>query len=225
MGAFDAKDVEHYGGSGGAGFFKLNDHGDVARVRILYDKVEDVQGYAVHRVKLPDSKYGRDVNCLRNYNDPEDMCPFCRQGIPQQAMLYIPLYNIDQDEIQLWSRGKTWFGKIASLCSRYPHLVSHVFEIERNGKAGDKKTTYELFEVDKDDTRIEDFKVPKVIGGAILDKTADDMEYYLENGEFPPEEDEEDEVPVRRSRRETSSSRPATRRTPAGRHSQPDEEF
>ena len=227
MGAFGAKDADHYGGSGGAGFFKLENDKDVARVRILYDGVEDITGYAVHRVNTPDSQYGRDVNCLRNYNDPIDVCPFCRERIAQQAQLYIPLYNIDDDSIQLWSRGKTWFSKLSSYCSRYPHLVSHIFEIERNGKAGDKKTTYELYEVDKDDTTIEDFDIPEVIGTVILDKTAEDMEYYLENGEFPPVE--EDEMPVRRGssrensrdreREEPVSNRRTGRRTPANRRS------
>lgn len=219
MGKFAVNDVDHYGGSGGTGFFKLTDDGDKARVRILYNDIKDVEGYAVHRVKTPDSKYGKDVNCLRNYNDPVDACPFCREKIPQQAMLYIPLYNIDEDSYQIWSRGKKYFHRISSLCSRYPNLVSHIFEIERVGKANDKQTDYQFYEVSGggDETTLEDFDyIPDPMGGALLDKSADDMEYYLENGDFPPDEDDdEEEMPRRRtsSRRGAEEEEKPRRRT------------
>ena len=203
--AFD--DIDNYGGQGGAGFFRLKKDKEVAQVRFLYNGIEDVEAYAVHKVDTPDSKYGRYVNCLRSYDEPKDNCPFCREGVPQQVRLFIPLYNIDEDKIQIWDRGKTFAHKMTSLCSRYPNLVSHVFEIERNGKENDKKTTYETYEVDKDDTTLEDLdvQIQDILGGAVLDKTAEDMEYYLEAKEFPPDEDE-DEEPVRRrpSRRRDS---------------------
>ena len=203
--AFD--DIDNYGGQGGAGFFRLKKDKEVAQVRFLYNGIEDVEAYAVHKVDTPDSKYGRYVNCLRSYDEPKDNCPFCREGVPQQVRLFIPLYNIDEDKIQIWDRGKTFAHKMTSLCSRYPNLVSHVFEIERNGKEIDKKTTYETYEVDKDDTTLEDLdvQIQDILGGAVLDKTAEDMEYYLEAKEFPPDEDE-DEEPVRRrpSRRRDS---------------------
>lgn len=243
--AFD--DIDRYGGQGGAGFFSLKNDKDVAQVRILYNGVEDVEGYAVHKVATPDSQYGRYVNCLRKYDEPRENCPFCREGIAQQVRLFIPLYNIDEDKMQIWDRGKKFASKITSLCSRYPDLVSHVFEIERNGKPKEQTTTYEIYEIDKDDTTLEDLDIdiPDMIGGVVLDKSVDDMEYYLEAKEFPPEEDEE---PVRRrtsrhaesdneedeenerprSRRNTSSnnSRSGGRRTPAksGRRGRNDEE-
>lgn len=205
--AFD--DIERYGGQGGAGFFSLKNDKDVAQVRILYNGVEDIEGYAVHKVDVRGSQYGRYVNCLRKYDEPRENCPFCRENIAQQVRLFIPLYNIDEDKMQIWDRGKKFASKITSLCSRYPNLVSHVFEIERNGKPKDQQTSYEIYEVDKDDTTLEDLDIdiPDMLGGVVLDKSADDMEYYLEEGEFPPDEDEE-ELPVRRrgSRRDESDT-------------------
>ena len=147
-----------------------------------------------------------------------------------QVKLFIPLYNIDEDQVQTWDRGKKMFEKMSSLCSRYAskdNLVQHVFEIERHGKPKDTATTYEIYEVEKDDTQLEDFEdMPKILGGLVLDKTAEDMEYYLEEGQFPPT-DEEDEKPRRRgsSRRQEEDSeeeeeRPARRserRTPSRR--------
>ena len=236
--AFD--EIDNYGGQGGAGFFRLKKDKEVAQVRFLYNDIEDVEAYAVHKVDTPDSKYGRYVNCLRSYDEPKDNCPFCREGVPQQVRLFIPLYNIDEDKIQIWDRGKTFAHKMTSLCSRYPNLVSHIFEIERNGKENDKKTTYEVYEVDQDDTTLEDFdELQDILGGAVLEKSVDDMEYYLEEKEFPPEEgddepvrrrtssrgkkveeddelpfDEEEEEAPRRSRSERSE-RSSGRRTPA----------
>ena len=103
--------------------------------------------------------------------------------------------------------------------------MQHIFEVERHGKPKDTSTTYEIYEVEKDDTQLEDFEdTPKILGGLVMEKTAEDMEYYLESGEFPPEDDED--KPKRRgsSRRqdddEEEEERPArreSRRTPSRR--------
>ena len=224
MGRFRADEVDNYGGNGGTGFFSLRNDKDVARVRIMYNSAEDVTGYAVHEVKINDKK--RYVNCLREYNEPLSKCPFCEARMYQTAKLFIPLYNIDEDRVQIWERGKKFFGKLSSVCARYASkepLVSHVFEIERNGKPKETSTTYEIYDIEKDGTTLEDLpEIPDPIGSVILDKSADDMNYYLESGEFPPEDDsahvrrrsrreEKDEVPFEENRRGSG------RRTPAGR--------
>lgn len=219
MARFNVNDSEHYGGSGGSGFFKISNDKEVARVRFLYEGIDDVEGYAVHRVQIgmkdngkPDYRY---VNCLREYNQPVSECPFCRDGIPQMAKVFVPLYNIDQDQIQVWDRGKTFFSKLSGLCSRYKNLVSHICEIERHGKPGDTSTTYEIYEVDSDDSSLEDFEVPQILGKIVLDKTAEDMEYYLQEEQFPPEDDEP--APSRRGGRKQEEEEEAPRRRTQGR--------
>ena len=207
MGRFSINDVEHYGGKGGAGYFSLKNDRDTARVRFMYNNIDDVEGYAVHEVMVGDKK--RYVSCLRSYDEPLDKCPFCRERKPQTVKLFVPLYNIDQDKVQVWERGKKFFQKMSSICSRYDNLVSHTFDIERNGKAGSQTTTYEIYPVGEDNTTLEDLpELPVILGGLVLDKSADDMEYYLENGSFPPEDGDE---PVRRR----DSEPPIARRTPA----------
>ena len=229
MARFKAGEEDHFGGQGGTGFFGIAKNHEVKRIRFLYNTIEDVQGDSVHKVTV--NGKDRYVNCLRDYNDPVDVCPFCAEKKFVQAKLFIPVYNIDEKALQLWDRGRTMFGKMATLCNRYASngdtLVSHIFEVERNGEPKDTKTTYEIFEIEQDDTTLDDFdEIPQALGGLVLDKTAEDMEYYLETGEFPPEE--EDDVPVRRSSRasEKADEKPArrerdaaptTRRTPAGR--------
>ena len=195
MARFKADEVDRYGGQGGAGYFSLKNDKDVATVRFMYDSIDDVTGYAVHEVEIDGRK--RYVNCPREYNEPLDKCPFCAAKKFQAAKLFIPLYNVQEQKIQIWERGKKFFSKISSICARYPHLVSHEFEIERNGKKGETTTTYEIYETKHDDTTLEDLPdVPDILGGLILDKSTDDMEFYLENGYFPPDDD----VPVCRRR-------------------------
>ena len=210
MARFRYDEADHYGGQGGTGFFSLKNDKDVALVRFMYNSVDDVEGYAVHQVEIDGKK--RYVNCLREYNQPKDVCPFCRANMFTTAKLFIPVYNIDEDKVQMWERGKKFISKISSICARYPDVVSHKFEIERNGKKGETTTTYEIYEVGKDETTLEDLPdVANPLGSIVLDKSADDMEFYLDNEYFPPDGEE---APVRRREpREREEERPV-RRTP-----------
>jgi len=210
MARFGLSDADNYGGQGGGGFFSLKNDRDTARVRFLYDSIDDVEGLAVHQVDVGDGKK-RYVNCLREYGQPIDSCPLCAKSYPVQAKYFIPLFNIDKDRIETWERGRKFGAKLSSMCSRYPHLVSHIFEIERNGKAGDTQTTYEIYETADDDTKIEDFEIPNALGTIVLDKTADEMQTYLRTGNFP--NDGTDEEPPRR--RSSASDEAPTRRTPS----------
>ena len=216
MARFNTENADKYGGQGGAGYFSLKNDKDVAQVRFMYDSIDDVEGYAVHEVTIDDKK--RYVNCLREYNEPKDKCPFCAANKFTTAKLFIPIYNIDLDRVQVWERGKKFISKISSICARYPNVVSHKFEIERNGQKGDTSTTYEIYEIGKDDTTLQDLPEPNpILGTLVLDKSADDMEFYLDNGYFPP--DDED-MPVRRRARQEDEppfEERGTRRTPANR--------
>ena len=222
MGRFDYSEAEHYGSQGNGGsYFKLQNDKEVARVQLLGNDMNDFPGYAVHQVEV-DGK-NRWVNCLRDYQDPVDVCPFCAAKIKQQARLFIPLYNIDADEVQIWERGKNFFPTLAGYCARNPEVVSVVTEIERHGKPHDTSTTYQLYST-KDEPerdRLEDFEdeIPEIIGRYVLDKTADDMEYYLDHEEFPKSEDNssEDEAPRRRERSSDRESGREERRRPSRR--------
>ena len=211
MGRFSYDDVDNYGSSGGSSFFSLKNDGDVARVRFMYNDMNDVEGYAVHEVEVDGKR--RFVNCLREYNEPKSNCPLCANGNTQKVKLYIPIYDVDDKEVKIWERGKNFFSKISSLCARYANgntpLVSHVFEIERHGKKGDTGTTYEIYDVSCDETTLEDLpEVPDIIGGIVLDKIKDELEFYVNEGYFSNggTKKSSGDVPVRRtpaSRRET----------------------
>jgi hypothetical protein len=213
--------MDKYGGQGGTGYFSLKNDRDVATVRFLYNTADDVEGYAVHEVEIDGKK--RYVNCLREYNQPIDDCPFCKARKYQVAKLFIPMYNVDEEKVQVWERGKKFFNKLSSVLARCDAdpIYSQTFDIERNGKAGDTQTTYEIYQTkDKpDDFTLDDCEEPMIFGRIVLDKSAEDMEFYLEEGYFPPE----DEEPVRRrssrrEEREEEDERPrrrSSRRTPS----------
>ena len=225
--AFD--EADKYGGQGGAGFFQLKDEGDKAKVRVMYETVDDIVGDSVHEVPVLDEygepvmgKNGRPrkqyVNCLREYNDSKEVCPFCRDGKYVTVKLFIPVYNLDENKVQIWERGKTYFKRMTRIASRYDNIVSQVFEIERSGKKGDQQTEYFIEPVGKaDDTTLADLPpLTEILGNHVLNKTADDMEYYLTEGHFPPTGDEdEDERPKRRRQQEEDV--PVRRRTPSKR--------
>ena len=181
---FSYNDAENYGSNGSSSFFTLKNDKDTARVRIMYRNMNDVEGLAVHEVEVDGKK--RYVNCLREYNDPIDMCPLCKANYKIIAKLFVPLFNEETGEVMVWERGKKFFGKLSSLCGRYDNLVSHVFDIERNGKPKDTATTYEIYNVSEDNTTLEDLPEPvDVMNGIVMDKSAEDMEYYVRYGEFP----------------------------------------
>lgn len=186
MARFNYADADKYGGQGGAGYFSLKNDGDVARVRFMYNSLDDVVGYAVHQVEIDGKK--RYVNCLREYNSPIDDCPFCKARKFQTVKLFIPIYNVDEQKVQVWERGKKFFAKMSSLCGRYAdrdNLVQHEFDIERHGAKGDQTTSYEIYEVSKDETSLADLPELPNMDTLVLEKTAEEMQYYLDNNKFP----------------------------------------
>ena len=200
-------------GSSKGSYFSLKDDKDTARVRFLYNGAEDIEGFTVHRVKVGDRE--RYVNCLVEDKGSIADCPFCQAKYPKFAKMFIPLYNEDTDQIQTWERGQKFYGTISGLCARYPKIVSRTFDIERNGKAGEQTTTYSVYPVgDADGTTVQDIlddmgmeSLPNPLGTIILNKSADEMEAYIETGDFPMTENpvrrrsaDNDDTPRRRGR-------------------------
>ena len=78
MGRISIADAEHYGNQKGGSWFSLKDDHDTAKVRFMYESIDDVQMDVVHEVEVDGKK--RYVNCIRSYNEPADNCPLCRAG-------------------------------------------------------------------------------------------------------------------------------------------------
>lgn len=207
MARFNLDTADNYGQQGGgSSFFQLKNDKDTAKVRFLYRTMDDVEGYAVHRVQVGDKE--RYVNCLREYNEPLDKCPFCAAQLKVTPRLFIKLWNEDAQEAQIWDRSKAYFQRLASLASRYNPLCNEVVEIERSGVKGDMQTTYEFYPVDNSEFDIDNVECSEPLGTIILDKTADEMNEYLDTGSFPS-----DSAGVAQERQAVRSEVP-TRRTP-----------
>ena len=186
MSKFHVMDAEKYGGQGGGGYFSLKNPGDSARVRIMYDRFEDIECYAVHQVVIGGKK--RFVDCLRSYDEPVDMCPMCKAGIFTQVKIFIPLYCVDEDRIKVWERGKTYIPKLKALFEAYAKersLAATVFKITKTeDELG--KFSFEIAAEYTGSMEVEDFEdsPSPVYGGLVLQKTAAELEHYLEIGSF-----------------------------------------
>lgn len=218
MSKFNFEESENYGG-GKNNFFSLKDDKDTAIIRFLYNDMNDIEGVACHTIEVNGKNI--DVECLRKYNEPLHKCPLCEAGHPISAKLFIPVYDEGAKETKIWTRGKTFFQKLSSLCSRYNPLVATPFEVERCGKKGDTKTTYELYPMNSDKSIIEDFPEIKAEEVAYQVKSFEQLEIFLQTGTFGDEIEEtrarkrqnvenERQMPVRGSENEVS--RPVRRR-------------
>ena len=187
MARFSYEESENYG-AGKSSFFSLKDDKDTAKIRFLYNDLADIQGVTCHEVQVGDKRI--DVECLRAYNEPVAKCPLCEANYRTKAILFVPVYDEDAKESKIWTRGKKFFDKLSSLCSRYRPLVGTPFEVERNGKKGDTSTTYELFPMKSDNSRIEDFPEVSAEGSAFQVKTFDELVEYLQTGRFSTAEND-----------------------------------
>ena len=59
-------------------FFQMKNDGDIEKVNILYETIDDVECHSLHKVKVN----GRDrwVECLREVGDEVEACPLCASG-------------------------------------------------------------------------------------------------------------------------------------------------
>lgn len=214
MARFNYTEADNYGGTGGSGFFSLKDDGDKATVRLLYNDVNDIECFSVHQIEIDGKK--RYVDCLRQSHEPVENCPFCAAGRPTAVKLIVPVYDVNEDAVKIWERGKGFIPQITSLCATYGEdgpIVSQQFIIVRSGKAGSKDTRYSILPTRDsiDDTRLEDFTMPDICGpqGFILEKSYEDMQTFLDTGHFAADEEQQ---PVRRTTARNSENNEPVRR-------------
>lgn len=180
MAKINLNELDNYGG-GEFSYFSLKNDKDTSQVRFMLNDINDVTAYAVHKINVN----GRDrwVNCLRSYSEPLDMCPLCLARNTPQVRFIIPLYDVENQIIRFWERGKNFYSTLHTLCNEHNPLVSTIIEIERNGVAGDTNTKYECYEVSNDDTTLEDLpEIPDPVGTIILDEPYENLQNYVEVG-------------------------------------------
>lgn len=203
-----ADEAQNYQSNLNGEWFSLKNDKDVARVQFMIDSYEDLDVFACHRVKIGDKE--RYVDCLRTYDEPIDKCPLCAAGVPVKPVRFVVMYQHDDGKVKIWERGKNFVAKLQSLCNRYSPLSQYVFEIERVGKAGSKDTRYEIYPMDRvEPVDLSEVERPELLGGLILEKAPEEMEVFLQTGNFPQTD-------------ESAPESPAPRRVPAGTVSAPE---
>lgn len=214
---FGMEQMEQVVPESSAGYFSLKDDGDKARIRILYETLNDVEGHTVHQVEMSNG-FKKYVECLRPDKDaPFDMCPLCYAKNKAFMKMWIPVYNCDENELCLFERGKKFWTS-----TLYPAFVEHgtpmcsnIFTIIRHGKAGDmKNTTYELIHEGSDDTTLDDFDELPALPETLMTATEEEMNRYLETGSF--DEDEAPDISRRGNRGSSDSDAGVTRRGSSG---------
>lgn len=218
-------------GGGGFGFFKIGEDGETKNIRLLYNTIDDIPADIVHRVSV-DGK-SRWVNCLRDKaDDPVHICPLCAAGNARQRRVFLRVFEITkfdkktgtdiEGDVKYWDRGNSIISDLESLSKRYSPLVEHIFEVERKGKRGDMSTSYKFYETFDDEKSLEDYPPEEdILGTIILNKTAEEMDEFIETGEFPKASDTfgDDERPKRdRGERDKRRTEERNERTRGQRH-------
>lgn len=131
------KSIEQYNEERFGNFFLLRNDGDFADVIFLYRSTADMLVADTHYIKTAD--YSGYVHCCgRN-------CPACANGIRVQTKLFIPLYNIQDQEIQFWDRSIRFeIQFLNDVFANCPNPSEYVFRVTRRGVSGDPNTRYEI---------------------------------------------------------------------------------
>lgn len=185
------------------GFFNLVNDGDEAVVRFMYSSVDEFEVYTVHPLEVTTStgkKWYPKVYCLReDSNQPTGDCPFCQMGEKIQDRFYIKLIHYVKDESghivpqeKIWDRGVAYARKLKNLINEYGPLTDCIFKVRRSGERGSQDTTYDIMYGSPNIYTPElypkmpnAFKDYHVLGDTVLMKSAEDMLYFIQTGQFP----------------------------------------
>lgn len=179
------------------GFFSLKNDGDEAIVRICLDDTKDLDFLTTHQITL-DGRFRR-VNCLReSAMDDIGKCPLCNSGLPIQNRIFIKLLKYDVVDGTVvanpvvWERPASFGATLRTFIQEYGPLSDCILKIKRRGAAGDRSTSYDVLFVNQalypEDKYKKDFSAftnLKILGRFVLDKTAEELEGFVNTGSFP----------------------------------------
>ena len=177
-------------------YFSLKDDGDTAIVRFNVKSSDDIIVHSQHTLKI-DGKW-RKIECLRNSNDSVDVCPLCKSGEKQQFKIYLELlvYENESGKVvktsRIWETSVSFRRTLNSYIMDYGDLRKVIFKLTRQGKRGDMKTTYTLIpanpQIYTDENYVPDFSdfdTFDIHRGVLLNKSKEELEYLVANGNFP----------------------------------------
>ena len=202
------------------GYFKLKP-GEKAVVRFNYDSASELEIVTLHEVKVKDRL--RTIVCLRSASEPLDKCPFCASGLPIKARVFVKLLHYTQNADgsvkvtpEVANFPKKYADVLMSRYNEYGSLRDNLFTITRIGSG--VETTYDIqyanpVKYSEANGYIKDFKDFETLDLAhhsYSEKTREDMEEYLQSGDFPMRKrdnqtvaspvPEDDDIPVQTSK-------------------------
>lgn len=121
-------------------WFGIKQDKQTKQIRILYNTIDDVYFDVVHEVKV--NGRNRVISCLNSRGQNVNDCPMCRAGYQQKVLLYVPVLDLSDNKIKIWTRSKGFLPTIQGLMMRNNPLSGTVFEVMRNGEKGSPTTTY-----------------------------------------------------------------------------------
>jgi hypothetical protein len=118
---------------------------------------------------------------------------------------YVPLMVYEQTSdgryvgtVKLWERGSNFKSDISTMVSTYSPLSNYPFTIVRNGQKGNMQTKYNFLPiVDRNvvasipPVDFESIEIPEALGTIVMNKTVDEINYFLQNSKFPDVENKQ----------------------------------
>lgn len=156
-------------------FFSLANDKDSAVVRFLVgaELKAEKDWFIVHQVEVEGIK--RWVQCSEEHD-----CPLCLAGNKPQLKIFLQLVDSRDGLLKTWERGNTFIPKIQGLMNKYGNLYERKFEVERHGKKGDQKTTYEVYPLDKDGVNVDELpEKQNLLGSFVLQKSHAEMKQMI----------------------------------------------
>lgn len=194
------------------GFFKLKD-GEEALVRINVAKLDDLKFATVHKPVFGKKFEGlgtgfTPVSCLNEVGSYSDACPFCKAAAEGHEVVgkaakvvYVQMLVAYKDASTgafsaavpvVWERPAGFSKELASKLRDYGSLAEHVFKVSRLGAGKDTKYSLDYIPLyDKPETVTTDFSAFNnfdITKHSFWIKSAEDLQYFLDNGTFPAAE-------------------------------------
>lgn len=131
------KSIKSYNEARFGNMLILRDDGAYADIIPLYRSIDDVLVADVHYIKS--NSYSGYVHCCGAN------CPACRKGIRVQNKLFMPVYNVNEQEIQFFDRSVKFEVQLErDVFTKFPNPSEYVFRLTRHGAYQDINTTYQL---------------------------------------------------------------------------------
>lgn len=130
-------------------YFGIKNNGETKQVRFLYNTLDDIYFDVAHDVNI--NGRNQTIACLNSNGSNPAGCPLCAKGHNQSVKLYIPVLDLTDNKIKVWTRFKNFIAQIQALAARNNPISGAVLEITRIGMPRDPKTQYTIYPIAAND--------------------------------------------------------------------------